>query len=155
MSRQDLRGSCPGLPLSNAEQHANPNRRCLPMPIPSSNHKAPIPETEVGQLTRAHPGGSSPKNPSSNKEQRNNFLWIQCQVNISLEAAFGRLTWWVRTAGHLADDPPWSFSILHMGLGSLGRSGAGRVVSAVGLQEAHLLTQKDQEMSWADSGSPL
>lgn len=42
-----------------------------------------------------------------------------------------------------------------MGLGSLGRSGAGRFVSAVDLQEAHLLTQKVQEMSQADSGSPL
>ena len=47
------------------------------------------------------------------------------------------------------------FSVLHMGLGSSGRSGAGRFVSAVDLQEAHLLTQKVQEMSQADSGSPL
>lgn len=57
-------------------------------------------------------------------------------VSLSLEAAFGRLAWWIQIAGHLADDPALvRFSILHVNLGSSGRTGAGRFVSAIDLQE--------------------
>lgn len=41
MSRQDLSGTCPGLPYSMLDNMQAPRRRCLHLPPPNSNRKTP------------------------------------------------------------------------------------------------------------------
>ena len=128
MSRQDLRGSCPGLPPSNAEQYANPNRRCLPLPIPNSNHKTPYQKRKsVRSLTLIQEVLVLKIHPQTKNKGTISFGY---SAKWSPSEPLSRGSLW---PFDMVDADSWSpsrwpplvrFSVLHMGLGSLGRSGA-------------------------------
>lgn len=70
MSRQDLRGTCPGLPRAGqyAGQYANLLEEVPVLASLSLESQDPTPESEVSQLIRAHPGRSAPQINPQTKE---------------------------------------------------------------------------------------
>lgn len=107
-------GLLPWCAPSHAEQYARPNGSCLPLPTPNTNRKTPHGKLKsVSSLMLVQEGLLLKYilRPRRTKEYFPlDIVPSGHPANISLEAAFGHLTWWVQTPGHLVDELPWSIS---------------------------------------------
>lgn len=105
-------GRLPWPAPSHAGQYASLHRRCLPLPIPNSNHE----ETPHQKLKSISSSWLIPglllKCALKPRRTKNSFalgrVLMANAENIPLEAAFRRVSWGMQTTGCLGDDLPWS-----------------------------------------------
>lgn len=105
-------GHLPWPAPSHAGQYASPRRRCLPLPIPISNHKISHQKRNSISLSMLIQEGLFLKCILKPGKTKKSFALGRVPManpeNIPLEAAFRHVSWGIQTTGRLGDELTWS-----------------------------------------------